>query len=234
MEQLQLREKEIFEMLDEIKGFKFVLIGGYAINTYALPRFSVDCDIVVKDDKETVKIEKKLIKLGYSKEEINEKNISYLGSFKRFGKKIKENFRVSVDILIKGVLDRKAGVVVTADWIFDNSEIKMFRGKTIIEGLKLRIVNLDALFVMKFISCRSTDIRDVFMLAPNIKDKNFVKEEISKKCNFNDNFLRIKEKITSKQFKDGLQGVYGYINDLVFEKHKKAILELEKWNIGLF
>ncbi len=166
--------------------------------------------------------------MGYSKEQINEKNISHHGSFKRFVKKIKENFKVSVDVLIKGVLDRKAGVVVSADWVFDNSEIKMFRGKTITEGLKLRIINLDALFVMKFISCRSIDIRDVFMLAPNIKDKKFVKEEILKKCNFNDNFLRIKEKINSKQFKDGLQGVYGYINDLVFEKHKKALLELEK------
>lgn len=228
MEQLQLREKEIFEMLKEIKEFKFVLIGGYAVNAYALPRFSVDCDIVVKDDKEVEKIVKKLIELGYSKEEVNEKNISYHGSFKRFVKKIKDNFKVSVDILIKGVLDRKTEVVVTAAWVFDNSEIKVFKGKTIIEELKLRVINLDALFVMKVISCRSTDIRDVFMLAPNIKDKNFVKEEISKKCNFNNNFLKIKEKITSKQFKDGLQGVYGYINDVVFEKHKKALLELEK------
>ena len=66
------------------------------------------------------------------------------------------------------------------------------------------------------------------MLAPNIKNKEWVKEEISKKYDFDKLFLKVEEKITSKQFKDNLQGVYGIIDDKVFEKHKKAILELGK------
>ena len=32
------------------------------------------------------------------------------------------------------------------------------------------------------------------------------------------------DKVTSKQFKDGLSGVYGYFDAKVFEKHKKTIL----------
>lgn len=46
------REKEIFESLKVLKDKRFVVIGGYAVNAYTLPRFSVDCDIVVnkKDD----------------------------------------------------------------------------------------------------------------------------------------------------------------------------------------
>src|SRR4030042_1469229 len=132
---LQLREKEIFETLKRIKKFKFVILGGYAVNAYTLPRFS-------------------------------------------------------------------------ADWVFDNSEIRTLRGKTITEELKLKIIDLDALFVLKFVSCRLTDIRDIFMLAPNIKNKEWVKEEILKKYDFNNLFLKVKEKIISKQFKDSLQGVY--------------------------
>ena len=66
------------------------------------------------------------------------------------------------------------------------------------------------------------------MLVPNIKNKEWAKEEISKKYDFDKLFLKIKEKITSKQFKDTLQGVYGIIDDKVFEKHKKAILGLDK------
>ena len=66
------------------------------------------------------------------------------------------------------------------------------------------------------------------MLAPNIKDKEWIKGEISKKYDFDKLFLKVKDKITSKQFKDSLQGVYGIIDDKVFEKHKKAILDLEK------
>ena len=43
------REKLIFELLEKLKGIDFVLIGGYAINAYTLPRFSVDCDLVVRN-----------------------------------------------------------------------------------------------------------------------------------------------------------------------------------------
>lgn len=67
MEQLQLREKEIFEILKKIKKCKFVIIGGYAVNAYTLPRFSVDCDIVIKAHDELHRIEKILFDSGYQK-----------------------------------------------------------------------------------------------------------------------------------------------------------------------
>ena len=67
MDLLQIREKEIFEVLKKIKKHQFVVIGGYAVNAYTLPRFSVDCDIVVLDKKELEKIEKTLLKEGYKK-----------------------------------------------------------------------------------------------------------------------------------------------------------------------
>ena len=49
--------------------------------------------------------------------------------------------------------------------------VKILKGKTIAEELKLRIINIDALLVMKIISYRSTDIRDLFMMFPNAKNK---------------------------------------------------------------
>ncbi|MDO8622854.1 MAG: nucleotidyl transferase AbiEii/AbiGii toxin family protein [archaeon] len=225
---LQLREKEIFETLKRTSKFKFVIIGGYAVSAYTLPRFSVDCDIVVKDKEELKEIEEILVNFGYVKEENNKDKTSYYGDFLRLEKDLGDNIKVSIDILIKEVLDRQTNATFSAEWIFDNSKIRILKGKTITEELKLRIINLDALFVLKFVSCRLTDIRDIFMLATNIKNKEWIKEEISKKYDFNKLFIKIKDKITSKQFKDSLQGVYGIIDDKVFEKHKKAILELEK------
>ena len=68
------------------------------------------------------------------------------------------------------------------------------------------------------------------MLAPNIKNKEWVKQEISKKYDFNKLFLKISQKITSKQFKDSLQGVFSIIDNHVFEKHQKAVLSLEDVN----
>ena len=225
---LQLREKEIFETLKKMNKFKFVIIGGYAINAYTLPRFSVDCDIVVKDEEELKEIEEVLVNFGYVKEENNKDKTSYYGDFLRLEKDLGDNIKVSIDILIKEVLDRQTNATFSAGWVFDNSEIRTLRGKTITEELKLRIINLDALFVLKFVSCRLTDIRDIFMLAPNINNKEWIKEEISKKYDFNKLFLKVEEKITSKQFKDSLQGVYGIIDNKVLEKHKKAILSLAK------
>jgi hypothetical protein len=226
---LQIREKEIFETLKKISKFNFVVIGGYAVNTYSLlPRFSVDCDIVVKNKEELKEIEETLLDFSYIVEENNRNKTSYYGDFLRLEKDIVNGMKVSIDILINEVLDRQTNTAFSADWIFDNSEIKLLKGKTITEELKLRIINIDALFVLKFVSHRLTDIRDIFMIAPNIKDKRWVKQEISKKYDFDKLFFVIKEKITAKQFNDSLQGVYGIINEKVFEKHKKAILALDK------
>jgi len=200
-----------------------VLVGGYAVNTYALPRFSVDCDIVVRGRKEAKKIGLALKELGYATAETAEKDIPYGGSFERYEKELEDGFKVSVDLLIKGVHDRQTAATFTADWIFENSETRELRGKTITKRLSLRIIDLDALFVMKAVSARKTDIRDVFMLAPKVGDSGWVKQGIAAKCDLKERLARILETVNSDQFRDGLQGVYGRVDDKVFEKHSEAI-----------
>jgi len=221
----QIREKEIFETLKNLKAQKFVLIGGYAVNAYTLPRFSTDCDIVVYAD-DFPAIEKILNKIGY-RESQETSELPYHGKFTRFEKEIKENFRVSIDILIQEIKDRQTGSVFSADWVFDNSQIRTLRGKTITEELKIRIINPEALFVTKMISCRTTDIRDMFLLVSGIKNKAWIKQEVSSRCSFDSRFKAIKEEITSRQFKDGLQGVFGSIDNWLFDKHKKLISSLD-------
>ncbi len=219
---LSIREEEIFKTIKELRDCDFVIIGGYSVNAYTLPRFSVDCDIVIKNEDDLKQIEKILVKIGYSKEKLP-KEAQYSGSFFRYEKKIDENFAVSMDILMNNVKDRMTGVIFSADWIFKNSSIKILKGKTISEEIKVRMINIDALIVMKIISCRLTDIRDVFMMFPSSEDKKWIKLEIKKRCDFKSRINKIIEKISEKQFKDGLSGVYGYFDQNVFEKHKKAI-----------
>jgi hypothetical protein len=221
-----LREREIFDTLRELKDCDFVIIGGYAANAYALPRFSVDCDIVIKDEVELKRIEKILLMIGYRKEHLP-KEVQYAGSFSRYGKNLGDNFAVSMDVLISAVKDRMTGAAFAADWIFSNSKIRMLKGKTIVEELKLRIIDVDALLVMKIISCRATDIRDAFMMIPALNDKEWIKSEITKRYGLKDRITKIIEKVNSKQFKDGLSGVYGGFDIKVFEKHKKALLSMQ-------
>ncbi len=221
MDLLQVREKQIFETLKKLQGFRFVIIGGYAVNAYTLPRFSVDCDIVIEDKVELNRIEKALLEFGYKK-----KSLPKTDNFARYEKRLAEYFVVSFDVLIGAVFDRQTKVSVSADWVFKNSEIRSLKGKTIVEELKVRIINIDALFVMKMISCRSTDIRDIFMIAMYIKDKLWIKAEISSRCDFDNRFRKVEQKITSKQFRNGLQGVYGLIDNQTFEKSINAIITL--------
>lgn len=220
----QIREKEIFEILKSLKTQKFVLIGGYAVNAYTLPRFSVDCDIVIK--KENLHDIEEILKIKGYKESQETLELPYDGKFKRFGKEIIKDFHVSMDILIDEIKDRQTGATFSADWVFENSQIRTLRGKTIIEELKIRIVSSDALFTTKMISCRKTDIRDIFFLISEIKDKDWIKQEVSNRYSFKNRFEIIKKEITSKQFKDGLQGVFGPIDNKIFENHKNLILNL--------
>ena len=225
MDMLQIRENEVFESLKRMNRLDFVIIGGYAVNAYTLPRFSVDCDIVIEDLAELPKFHNVLVELGYEKQK--SPKTTYSALFERYEKNLGDSFKVSFDILIGEVLDRQTKVSFSADWIFKNSDIRTLRGKTIMERLDARIIDIDALFVMKMISCRSTDIRDLFMLAPNLKDLEFIRKEVSSLYDFNERFGRVKETVTSKKFKDGLQGVYGLLNTEIFEKSVNAILELD-------
>lgn len=226
-ELFSLREEEIFLTLRELKDCNFAVIGGYAVNTYTLPRFSVDCDIVVKDENELSKINDVLTKRGYKKEKLTAE-CRHSGAFLRYEKKLENNFTVSVDIMVHNVADRMTGAEFSAKWIFENSSEKILKGKTITEELKLQIIDIDALLVMKIISCRSTDIRDVFMMMPNAKNYDWVKSEVMQRYDVKNRIAKIIENISSKQFKDGLSGVYGYFDIKVFEKHKKAILKFQE------
>ena len=54
---LQKREKQILEILQKLPKNEFSLIGGYAVNAYTLPRFSIDCDLVLKIIKQGKKFQ---------------------------------------------------------------------------------------------------------------------------------------------------------------------------------
>jgi len=227
MDPLQLREKEVFETLKALEKLKadFVVIGGYATNAYALPRFSVDCDIVVKNMKGAGQIRAALTKLGYATTAAGEAAKTYGGSFERYEKELGNGFKVSFDVMINEILDRQSGAVFSVEWIFEHSKLRELRGKTILGKLRLRIINPDALFVMKAASARPSDIRDVFMLGPKVEDKEWMNTEITKRVR-PATAQRILKTTDSRQFRDGLQGVYGKVDEKVFGKHRKALFVL--------
>jgi hypothetical protein len=242
MDPLQLRETEVIETLKKLAGCEFTVIGGYATNAYALPRFSVDCDIVVKGKKEAERIGRVLKSLGYATTAAGD--APYSGSFERYEKDTGNGFKVSFDVMIKEILDRQSGAAFSVEWVFKHSKTRELRGKTILEKLKLRIINPDALFVMKAVCARPSDIRDVFRIGPKVEDKEWAREELKKMAKpagisrvlktrgspvgriCVQGPERVLRAVDSRQFRDGLQGVYGKVDEKVFEKHRKALREL--------
>lgn len=224
MNLFQAREQAIFETLKQIKGFSFVLIGGYAVNAYTLPRFSVDCDIVVMGKAEARRVEALLKGIGYKDD--TKPGVPCQDNFMRYEKEIEKGINVSMDILIGKVLDRQTGASFDAGWIFENSAVRALKGKTITERLDLRIVDVEALIALKFAPARITDIRDIFMLLP-LADAKKVREGLELN-GFSGKLEKVREKVVSEAFRNNLQGVYGFIDKVTFEKHKKALLEFGK------
>jgi len=221
---LEIREKEIFRTLKKLKDRKFVIIGGYAVNVYTLPRFSVDCDLAVK--KEEVKEISGILEQEKYKKEKARDNLPYHGEFIRYGKEIKKNFKVSFDILIEKVIDRQTSAYFDVDWILSNSEFKTLKGKTFSEEIKAKVPSPEVLVIMKLLSCRINDIRDIFMIIPNVKDYDYIRKIVSQKTDFNKQFKKLIDTITSKDFKDNLQGVFGFIPEQLFDRNKRLISKL--------
>lgn len=221
---LELREKEILRMLEKLKGLNFALIGGYAVNAYTQPRFSVDCDLVVLNKEDAGKIKKVLEQEGYKEKEINP-NISYSGDFLCLARNI-EAYTIPFDVMVGNVIDRDTKLKFTAEWIFNNSKIRTLVGKANPVKIELRIAGPEILVVMKLAAGRKSDLRDIFMLLERDINAEFILSEL-KRYGLQDKLIKFKEYASSKEFRDSLQGVFGKIDDKAFNKIIEKIKNLE-------
>ncbi|MFA4855495.1 MAG: nucleotidyl transferase AbiEii/AbiGii toxin family protein [archaeon] len=216
------REKFTFSVLEELLREKaeFVVIGGYAINAYTLPRFSVDCDIVVKDKKTTLAVKKVLESKGFAKKAEGTLP-SYSGEFLRFA--TKKPVLATFDILAETIEDRLTGTLFPAELIFKYSAKRTIFGKGSPIRIEARVADPEMLFVMKAISSRKSDIRDVFMLASTKLDRKKI-AEISRQVPIPlESIEKIVSKVNSNGFKDALQGVFGMLPEKQFETTKKKL-----------
>jgi len=217
-----LREQEIFRALSSLSGCEFAIIGGYAVNAYVLPRFSVDCDLVARKG-EGKRIAALLAKQGFLK--AGNAHESYC-NFERYEREVAPGFFASFDLLIDSVHDRLSGATFSAGWVLEHSALRTLAGKTIPDTLSLRIISPDALFVMKFACARVSDIRDLFMFCTEVKDWEFARREIGSRIALYAQHAKIMEKINSRQFKNNLEGVFGYVEPRAFAKRLAVIEKL--------
>jgi len=216
---MQDRERVVLETLDSIPRRNAVLIGGYAVNAYVPPRFSIDCDLVVFGS--TKPLEAALGRNGFVKTETGD--VSY-GSYIRYSR---EKEGVSFDLLVNSALERETGIVFEGELFKKYSKKRVTVGRANPIRIETRIADPEILFAMRFVSARKQDIRDVFMLAGEDLDWNLIIRVVSEKCDSNLIKKRsdlIRQSIQSKSYRDSLQGAYGKMPDERFDLCKKRLL----------
>jgi len=68
----------------------------------------------------------------------------------------------------------------------------------------------------------------MFLLINSVKDIDWIKKEVVERFDFKNRFSKLIKEINSKQFKDGLQGVFGVIDNKIFERNVKLVNDLSK------
>lgn len=202
MQELIKKENTIFSILQKFldSNLEFVIVGGYAVSSFK-HRFSVDADIVVKEEN-FESFEKILKKEGFRRTISRELENIYSSKFVRYEKDF-----ASIDLMIGALSSRTTNASFSYDLLLNNSSKRKIIGveKEIIATVPRR----EILIVTKIHSGRLTDFRDIAALA---KDSDLDK---IKKFLFIGNINEVKKNlrelnrvVNDKKFEDSFKGVF--------------------------
>ncbi|MEM2282731.1 MAG: nucleotidyl transferase AbiEii/AbiGii toxin family protein [Candidatus Hadarchaeales archaeon] len=217
-------ERLIFKILKRLAKLDLVLIGGHALSAFVPPRFSIDCDLVVRRKEVVAQIGNILAEEGFEKFREGE-TVPRGGEFVVYMKRV-GSMRANFDILIGAVTDRLSGASFDANWIFEHSKVRRVWAKASPISVRIRTADPEILFIMKLLTARKQDIRDVFMLAQLELDWKYVKEYVlaAPRQIVREGIRKCRNLVTSREFKDGLQGVFGKIEIETFERSRRRLM----------
>ncbi len=156
--ELAERENEILNILRKIKDTDFILVGGYAVSSLTLHRFSVDCDLVVS--KSLNEIKTLLKQEGYTFHTKKEGfDALYGGRFENYIKQINKT-SVTVDLLINALVSRDTN----ASWSYDYIKEHSVESRIGTPPVMCIVPEKELLIAMKLHAGRKADIRDMIML----------------------------------------------------------------------
>ena len=216
-ELMNLREEEISKVIEQLSkqtdGFdkpKMILIGGYALRAFtSFSRYTRDCDFVLKksDGWNLDKIQKMLSKEMSA--ETFEKRGSY--GFLRCVKLLKAPAKISIDFMEGEVRGRTDGQVfcITEKFIQKAKKVKI----TIAEKtFEMYVPDYTDYLILKLLSARPSDIRDIATLIWKNSIPYDLKEEVKKTLAhpeiIEENLKLIISDISNKRFLDSCKGTF--------------------------
>ena len=135
-----------------------------------------------------------------------------------------EQVKVSFDFLKNSVVDRDAEIVFEGELFRKYSAERTTVGRSVPTRIRMRIVDPELLFAMKFVWARRQDVRDMFMLAGGDLKWDLVSELVWAKCSrelMGKRSRSTSRDVQSKNFRDSLHGSFGRIPQERFELCQK-------------
>jgi hypothetical protein len=154
-----MNEKNIvdkfFELIDELyrNDVEYILIGGFAVILYGLPRTTGDIDLVIKKDVDNIRKLRETLKKLYAEDEIDEITAEELIKYPviRFG----TDFGFYIDLIVSL---GKSFYFENIDWTIKE-----------VEGHRIKIATAESLIKMKKDTRREIDNADILFLQEIIK-----------------------------------------------------------------
>lgn len=217
---IQERERSVLEILQKIPKQNAILIGGYAVNAYVPPRFSIDCDLVVFGSPKAIE----------SALKSNEFSCTEAGDVPqgRYIRYFRDADKVAFDLLVNSVFDRNSGIVFEGELFKKYSKRRVTVGRVTPIRIEMRIADPEILFATKFVTARRQDIRDIFMLAGEDLERDKIGNLIKEKCDsklVQKRIETIRNSVESKGYRDTLHGPFGKIPDERYGSCKNKLLE---------
>lgn len=222
------RENEVLRIIDVLSksGVEFIMVGGYAVSSLARHRFSVDCDVVVRN-KDLKRLDSILTKERFSKKKQQTGFDSlYGGKFIRYVKKMTE-LPVSVDLLVDSLVCRQTDGSWSFDYISSNSL------ETNIPGIQLstrgQVPNRELLIAIKTHSARKADLRDIVVLG-EAADWTQVSKHVNRgdKQKLLDSVSKVLNDLEDEKLFNSLKGAFSIKEDVrdSIAKAKKEIAKI--------
>ena len=233
---MNLREEEISRIIEQLSkrtdGFekpKIVLIGGYALRAFtSLSRSTRDCDFVLKksNDWNLDKI-RKLLPNNLSTETFEKKD-SY--GFLRCVKLLKGGAKISLDFMESEVRGRNENQIFFITEKFLQKTRKMnipIAGKT----TEIYVPDYTDYLILKLMSARPSDIRDIATLIWKNGIPDNLKEEAKKKLAHPEiikkNLELVQKDISDKRFLISWKGTF-VTTEFTEETKQEVLRELRK------
>lgn len=157
MSELNLVDR-FFKLIDQLNkdGVEYIVIGGFAVILFGLPRTTEDIDLFLKDDEENIKKFRDALRSLYDDNDINEITRQELIKYPviRFG--TPDNFYI--DIITR----------IGTEFNYDNIDFTI----KVVEGHKIRLATAESLYRMKRNTLREIDNLDLRFLKEIMTKRN--------------------------------------------------------------